>query len=313
MKTLLASSILYHFLKAWFGCFGANVFLRGTGPCYLVTRCTISQWAEGRRRSVGLWPNWRTGKALRERVNQSSFPRPPMRDPGPRASVPTLGSTGHPYLTPLAFLCPKVQPRIMLMCSGVPAPSLRGPAHGCLLARSGSGISEGLKINSRECPTHCPQELLLPWASPGPSVPSRPPTSFSAPTWAPMRRRGNPLEAKHHEGWRLGVPMASVLEESPNDARLVICAQQSFVSHWTNPLALCFPPPFPTIGKERMSSLLAMGDLCQPWHASLSKTLVSFPEPSTSSSCPQHWPSLNDMLVLTFSPPMPYQSLNTCF
>lgn len=151
--------------------------------CWAVAELTDGQGSERESQS-----EWFPQASCEGPGSQSICPHPGLHQPSPAA----ISSEGHAYLTPLAFLCPKVRPRILLMCPGIPAPSLRGPAQGCLLAKSCSGISEGLKINSRERPTHCPQGLLLSRGSPGPSVPSRPPISCSAPTWAPFEDRATP-------------------------------------------------------------------------------------------------------------------------
>lgn len=159
-------------------------------------------------------------------------------------------------------------------------------------------------ISSRELPTHCPQWLLLPLGLPwGHSALTTSHLILST-YLGLMRKQGNPLADMHHEG----------LTDDPSPGRAPKqCLARTVVSHWMNPPAFSFPSAFLTFGKENMACplvkdgphLLAFFPPLEPWFPP--------PEPSTSSSCPQHCPSLSDVLFLTFHRPLPYQRPKTCF
>lgn len=105
------------------------------------------------------------------------------------------------------------------------------------------------------------------------------------------------------------------LTDDPRPGRVPVqCLAHTVVSHWMSPPAFSFPSPFLTFGEEELACLLVKDGPRLPVILLSSRSLVSSPEPSaSSSSCAQCCPSLSDILFLTFHHPLPYQRLKTCF
>lgn len=161
--------------------------------------------------------------------------------------------------------------------------------------------------NTREPPDHRPQWPLLPSGVPR--------TTFSARTWAPQRRQGDPLGGKHWRGSWLGWLMPPVLEECLSNASHIICTQWRDVTPWgTLPLFLLPSLQkrshvlFPNQGWPQPALSLSTLEAWSP--------LVSCPgspPSSSSSSYPRHHPFSKQHSLLPTFPPIPKQGRKLVF
>lgn len=106
---------------------------------------------------------------------QLSSPHAPLASPG------TIPLKGHSDLTQLASLCPNLQHRVMLSVPVSPLPSLRRSllVGVCLQGGLGNLCRAGDEVQG--APALCPGQLLLPWGSSEPPMPS--PLPISSVPW----------------------------------------------------------------------------------------------------------------------------------
>ena len=157
--------------------------------------------SQGHRHIADLWQNWQMGVASGlshgrsllwppERSRAPEHPSPPC---APLASPGDTPLKGHSDLTPLAFLCPNRQPRIMLSVPAFLLPSLRRSllVGACLRGGLGNVCRADDQLQRAPRPS-VPSSCSYPWPPRSPQCPHHLP-SHSQHIPGPCEETGQPM------------------------------------------------------------------------------------------------------------------------